>query len=86
MGITGVTACVIKMPSSPTTIFVSFNVRLMDPKPMMKSYDEKYEERSEEYRKYLIARDYQTESLKRQSEEVKKLSRSEAGGPKLKSN
>ena len=28
MGITGVTAYVIKMPSSPTTIFVSFNVRL----------------------------------------------------------
>ena len=34
MGITGVTAYVIKMPSSPTTIFVSFNVRLMDPKPL----------------------------------------------------
>ena len=34
MGITGVTAYVIKMLSSPTTIFVSFNVRLMDPKPL----------------------------------------------------
>ena len=30
MGITGVTAYVIKMASSPTTIFVSFNVRLID--------------------------------------------------------
>ena len=86
MVITGVTAYVIKIPSSPTTIFVSFNVRLMDHKPMMKSYDEKYDERSEEYQKYLIARDYQTESLKRQFEEVKKLSRSEARRPKVKSN
>ena len=34
MEITGATACVIKMPSNPTTIFVSFNVRLMDPKPL----------------------------------------------------
>ena len=30
MGITEVTAYVIKMASSPTTIFVSFNVRLID--------------------------------------------------------
>ena len=40
--------------------------------------DEKYDERSEEYQKYLIARDYQPGSVKRQFEEVKKLSRSEA--------
>ena len=39
--------------------------------------DEKYDERSEEYQKYLIARDYQPGSLERQFEEVKKLSRSE---------
>ena len=37
--------------------------------------DEKYDERSEEYQKYLIARDYQPGSVKRQFEEVKKLSR-----------
>ena len=30
------TAHVIKMASSPTMIFVSFNVRLMDPKPLFK--------------------------------------------------
>ena len=30
------TAYVIKMPSGPTTIFVGFNVRLMDPKPLFK--------------------------------------------------
>ena len=40
--------------------------------------DEKYDERSEEYQKYLIARDYQPGSVKRQFEEVKKLSRSQA--------
>ena len=34
MGIAGVTAYVIKMPRCATTIFVSFNVRLMDPKPL----------------------------------------------------
>ena len=39
--------------------------------------DEKYDERSEGYQKYLIARDYQPGSLERQFEEVKKLSRSE---------
>ena len=27
---------VVKMPSGPTTIFISFNVRLMDPKPLFK--------------------------------------------------
>ena len=43
--------------------------------------DEKYDERSEEYQKYLIARDYQPGSLERQFEEVKKLSRSEARRP-----
>ena len=32
MGITGVKAYIIKMLSSSTTIFVSFNIRLMDPK------------------------------------------------------
>ena len=26
----------IKMPSGPTTIFISFNVILMDPKPLFK--------------------------------------------------
>ena len=36
MGITGVTAYVIKIPSSPIVIFISFNVRLMDPKPLFK--------------------------------------------------
>ena len=40
--------------------------------------DEKYDERPEEYQKYLIARDYRPGSVKRQFEEVKKLSRSEA--------
>ena len=48
--------------------------------------DEKYDERSEEYQKYLIARDYQPGSVKRQFEEVKKLSRSEARRPKVKCN
>ena len=48
--------------------------------------DKKYDERSEEYQKYLIARDYQPGSVKRQFEEVKKLSRSEARRPKVKSN
>ena len=48
--------------------------------------DEKYDERSEEFQKYLIATDYQTGSVKRQFEEVKKLSRSEAPIPKVKSN
>ena len=48
--------------------------------------DEKYGERSEEYQKYFIARDYQPGSVKRQFEEVKKLSRSEARRPKVKSN
>ena len=48
--------------------------------------DEKYNERSEEYQKYLIARDYQTGSVKRQFEEVKKLRRSEARRTKVKSN
>ena len=48
--------------------------------------DEKYDERSEEYQKYLIARDYQPGSVKRQFEEVKKLSRSEAQRPKVKFN
>ena len=43
--------------------------------------DEKYDEQSEEYQKYLIARDYQPGSLERQFEEVKKLSRSEARRP-----
>ena len=47
---------------------------------------EKYDERSEEYQKYLIARDYQPGSVKRQFEEVKKLSRSKARRPKVKSN
>ena len=48
--------------------------------------DEKCDERSEEYQKYLISRDYQPVSVKRQFEEVKKLSRSEARRPKVKSN
>ena len=48
--------------------------------------DENYEERSEEYQKYLIATDYQPGSIKTQFEEVKKLSRSEAQRPKVKSN
>ena len=43
--------------------------------------DEKYDERSEEYQKYLRTRDYQPGSLERQFEEVKKLSRSEARKP-----
>ena len=48
--------------------------------------DEKYDEQSEEYQKHLIARDYQPGSVKRQFEEVKKLSRSEAQRPKVKSD
>ena len=48
--------------------------------------DEKYDERSEEYQKYLIARDYQPGCVKRQFEEVNKLSRSEARRTKVKSN
>ena len=48
--------------------------------------DEKYAERSEEYQKYVIARDSQPGSVKRQFEEFKKLSRSEARRPKVKSN
>ena len=46
--------------------------------------DEKYDERSEEYQKYLIARDYQSGSVKRRLEQVKKLSRSEARKHKVK--
>ena len=34
MGITGVTEYVIKMPTSPTTIFVNFTVRVTYPKPL----------------------------------------------------
>ena len=37
-------------------------------------------------KKYLVARDYQPGSAKRHFEEVKKLSRSETRGPKVKSN
>ena len=48
--------------------------------------DERYDERSEEYQKYVIARDSQPGSVKRQFEEFKKLSRSEARRPKVKSN
>ena len=48
--------------------------------------DEKHDEWSEELRKYLIVRDYQPGSGKWQFEEVKKLSRSETRGPKVKSN
>ena len=48
--------------------------------------DQKSDQRSEEYQKYLIARDYQPGSVKRQFEEVKKLSRSEARRPKVTSN
>ena len=69
MEITGVIAYIIKMPSSPTTIFISFK-----------------DERSEENQKYLIARDYQPGSAKREFEEVKKLRRSEARRPKVKPN
>ena len=46
----------------------------------------KYDERSEEYQKHLIARDYQPGCVKRQFEEVNKLSRSEARRTKVKSN
>ena len=48
--------------------------------------DEKYDKRSEEYQKYLIAREFRIGSVKRQFEEVKKLSRSEVRRPKVKSN
>ena len=48
--------------------------------------DEKYDERSEEYQKYLIARDYQPGSVKRQLEEVKKLSSLEARRRNVKFN
>ena len=48
--------------------------------------DEKYDERSGEYQKYLKARDYQPGSIKKQFEEVKKLSKSDARRPKVKSN
>ena len=37
MGITGVTLYAMTTPSSPAMIFVSFNVRLMDPKPLFKT-------------------------------------------------
>ena len=50
------------------------------------SSDEKYDERSEEYQKYLIARDYQPGSVKRQFKKVEKLSRSEARRPRVKPN
>ena len=48
--------------------------------------DEKYDKQSEEYQKYFMVRDYQNGSVKRQFEEVKKLSRSEDQRPKVKSN
>ena len=48
--------------------------------------DRKYDYWSEEYQKYLIPRDYQPGSVKRQFKEVKKLRRSEAGRPNVKSN
>ena len=69
MGITGVIPYIIKMPSSPSTIFISFK-----------------DEQSEEYQNYLIARDYQPGTAKREFEQVKKLSRSEARRPKVKPN
>ena len=47
---------------------------------------EKYDKRSEEYQKYLVAREFRIGSVKRQFEEVKKLSRSEVRRPKVKSN
>ena len=48
--------------------------------------DEKYGERSEEYQKYLLARDSQPGFVKRQLQEVRKLSRSEALRSKVRSN
>ena len=69
MGITGVIPYIIKMPSSPSTIFITFK-----------------DEQSEEYQNYLIARDYQPGTAKREFEHVKKLRRSEARRPKVKPN
>ena len=40
--------------------------------------DEKYQKRSVEYQKYLIARDYQLVCVKKQFDDVRNLSRSEA--------
>ena len=48
--------------------------------------DEKYDERSEWYQKYLTAADYGPGSAKRQFQEVKNLSRSEDRRTKVKSN
>ena len=48
--------------------------------------DEKYDERSEDYQKYLLARDSQPGFVKRQLQEVRKLSRSEALRSKVRSN
>ena len=48
--------------------------------------DEKFDQRSEEYQRYLIARDYNPNSVKKQFADVKNLSRSEARLSKIKAN
>ena len=72
----------------PSTCYPNRNIRNVPKDIALRicDSDEKYDERLEEYQKYLIARDYQPGSVKRQFEEVKKLNRSEARRPKVKSN
>ena len=75
----------------PSTCYLNRNIRNIPKGIALRlrrtcGSDEKNDERSEEYQKYLIARDYQPGSAKRQFEEVKKLSRSEARRPKVKFN
>ena len=75
----------------PSTCYPNRNIKNV-PKDIalrlrrIRDSDEKYDEQSEKYQKYLIARDYQPGSVKKQFEEVKKLSTSEAQRPNVKSN
>ena len=67
----------------PSTFYPNRNIRNVPKGTALRlrricDSDEKCDERSEEYQKYLISRDYQPVSVKMQFEEVKKLSRSEA--------
>ena len=48
--------------------------------------DNKFEKRSAEYQKYLIAKDYKPTKVKKQFSDVRNISREETRRPKIKSN
>ena len=48
--------------------------------------DDKFEERSVQYQKYLVARDYKPSKVKKQFSDVRKMSRGEARRPKNNNN